>query len=166
MLALFLAQNPISENWQVNFLALLAFIYLVQNIWNGFKRKPAVDEIFEKRLTELGEATEKRMHAEGSAIERRMQAQSLETDKKIEALDRRRESGEKEVRQLINDQVSQMEKFISKQITDNRESSTGKFSAIFAKLDQNQVSLQALSNDVMHQIGRLEGRLEGKVSTA
>lgn len=140
-------------------LSVLAIVYLLQGIWNGFRRKPAVDEVFEKKLTQLGEATEKRMHTEGQAIEKRMQAQSDQTDKKIEALDRRREDGEKEIRQLINDQISQMEKFISKQITDNRENNTERFAGIFAKLDSHQMSMQGLSTDVMHQIGRLEGQL-------
>jgi hypothetical protein len=155
--ALFLAQMPVSAGWQMDALAVLAVVYLLQNIWNGFRRKPAVDEIFEKKLTQLSEATEKRLHLEGVAIEKRMQAQSDQTDKKIEALDRRRESGEGDIRQLVNDKVSQMEKFISDKINDNRTNHTEQFGFLRGELHAVRGTMQALSTEVSRAIGRLEG---------
>ena len=162
LLALFFAQSappPMSGEWQANLISFGIMVLICLSIWEKFKRKPALEETFEKKLVALSEATEKRMLAEGTAIEKRMQTQSDQTDRKIEALDRRREDGDKAVRELIHEQISAMEKFISRQITDNRENSVEKFGAIFAKLDASQVSMQGLSNDVMHHIGKLEGQL-------
>lgn len=128
---------PISVEWQGGLISLLLFSLVVLSIWEKLRRKPPVEEFVDKKI----------------------QAQSDQTDRKIDALDRRRELGEKEIRQLVSDHVSQMEKFISKQITDNRENSTDKFSALFTKIDATNATMQALSGDVMLHIGRIEGQL-------
>lgn len=73
------------------------------------------------------------------------------------------EIGEKRAkgnRDLIQEKIGALEKTISEKINDNRENNTERFAGIFSKLDAFQVTMQGLTNDVMHQIGRLEGQID------
>jgi hypothetical protein len=132
------APQPLTAEWQGGLISFGVLILIALNIWDKLKRKPAVDEIFDKKL----------------------QAQSDQTDKKIEALDRRRENGERDIRDLIYREIGAMKEFISDKITENRENNVAAFGKIDGRLDSFQVTMQGLSNDVMHQIGSLEGQLK------
>jgi hypothetical protein len=151
------APSPISLGWQGDLFSAALLVLIALNIWDKLKRKPAIDEIFDRKLVAMSEATEKRMHLQSQESEKRMQSQSEQTDKKIDALDRRRENGEKEIRELVHDQISQLEKFISKQITDNRTNHTEQFGFLRGELHAVRGSMQALSSEVSRAVGRLEG---------
>ena len=135
-------------------LACLGIAYLVINIWDRVRRKPSADETFATKK-ELDSAEKDR-----SAIRVELKALDERTEKKIEALDRRREQGEKDTRELLHHEVGNMKEFISDKIAENRENNTARFAELASKLDTFQISIQGLSNDVMHQIGRLEGQME------
>lgn len=139
--ALILAQSappPISPEWQNGAISLAVMVLIVVNIWNGLKRKPAIDEVLERKFKELNE----------------------QTDKKIEALDRRREQGDKEGIALIHKEVGEMKTFISDRISENRENNTERFGEMSGKIDSLTVSFQGLSNDLFHAVGKLEGRVD------
>lgn len=169
MLALHLAESipgsPVPhifpEYFASGVLSILGIAWLLISIWDRTRRKPPLEETFAtKKASEAEDARldrELKAHAEMAAKERR----DLEerTEKKIEALDRRREQGEKATTELVHREVSGMKQFIGERISENRDNNTEKFAGIFAKLDSFQVSMQGLSNDVMHQVGRLEGQL-------
>ncbi len=141
-LALLLAQSPapISLGWQNDLFSLGLIVLIAINIWNAFKRKPAIDEVLERKFKEAAEQTEK----------------------KIDALDRRREQGDKDGVALIHKEVGEMKTFISERIGENRDNNTQRFGEMSGKIDSLTVSFQGLSNDLFHQVGRLEGELRGR----
>ena len=172
-LPLILAQtpSPISTEWQTGFLGLLLVTLVLLNIWDKLKRKPALDEVFARKselvdlksdLTELGVLVSRELRKLDEAFEKRIVAQAEQCDRRIDALDLRREEIERSLAQLVNDQVTQMEKFISKQIADNREINTERYGEMTGKFSSLTTSFQGLSNDLMHQVGRLEGQLLGE----
>lgn len=134
--------------------AIVFFASVVVNIWDRVRRKPTIEDTFASKK-ELADA-----RVDRDAIRVELKALDERTDRKIEALDRRREVGEKENRDLLHREVTNIKDFIADKISENRENNTERFGVIFGKLDSFQVSMQGLSNDVMHQVGRLEGQME------
>lgn len=155
MLAHFLAQTPtpIPESWQSGLISFGLYALLAVNVWDKLKRKPPLEETFESKTS---------ARENHDRLEREIRALDDRTDKKIAALDARRENSEKEARDLIYREIGGLKQFLSDRIGENRESNEKQFGAIFGKLDTFQVSMQGLSNDVMHQIGKIEGRLENR----
>ncbi len=152
--AVFLAQSappPLSTEWQGGFITLALLTYVGLSIWEKLRRKPALEETF---------AGKKQSQEEDARLDRELKALDERTERRIEALDRRRESGEKENRDLIQSQIGEMKQFLTERLAENRENNTERFAALAAKLDSHQVTMQGLSNDVMHQIGRLEGQMD------
>jgi hypothetical protein len=141
MLALsILAQSappPISPGWQNDLFSFGLIILIALNIWDKFRRKPAIDEVLERKFKEVNEQTEK----------------------KIDALDRRREQGDKENVSLIHKEIGDIKQFISERISENRESNTERFGEMSGKIDSLTVSFQGLSNDLFHAVGKLEGEM-------
>lgn len=164
-LSLFLAQSappPVSIDWQSNAISVAIIAYLGLSIWEKFKRKPALEETFAtKKATEEGDERlaialnklDERTRVEISALDTR-------TQQSIRAMNDVGEKRAQANRDLIQEKVASLEKSIATQIRDNRENNSEKFAALFTKLDSHQITMQGLSNDVMHQIGRLEGRVE------
>jgi hypothetical protein len=139
MLAMVIAQTPapIPVEWQSGLINLLLFVLVVLNIWDKTRKKPPIEEIVDKKI----------------------QAQSEQTERKIDALDRRREAGDKENSELIHREIGDMKTFISDRINENRNINTERFGEMFGKIDSLNVSFQGLSNDLFHAVGKLEGQV-------
>lgn len=136
---------------------IMLFAYFGTAIWDRLRRKPPLEDIFTTKAESARVERELKAYAEVAAngcrdLEER-------TEKKIDALDRRREQGEKDTRELLHREIGGLKQFVSDRIAENRETNKEQFGAIFGKLDSFQVSMQGLTNDVMHQIGKLEGQL-------
>jgi hypothetical protein len=88
-------------------------------------------------------------------------ALDFRTTKTINALDERGEKRAQENRDLIQDKIGSMEKFIAAQIADNRNISVERFGELSGKLASLTTSFQGLSNDLFHAVGVLEGQVKG-----
>jgi len=176
MLALFfwLAQStppPISINWQTDLFSAGILILIGLNIWDKLKRKPSLEECFSTKneavaAIAVSKEADDRMERELKSLDERTRTEIGALDKRTqESIRAMNDIGEKRAqsnRDLIQEKISALEKSIGEKISENRENNTGSFSKIEGRLDSFQVSMQGLSNDVMHQIGRLEGQMEGR----
>lgn len=147
--------HPVEYIFPPDFLGSILVIgkmLIVLNVWDKLKRKPWLEDNF---------ANKKQSRDEDERLEREMNNLDERTERRIEALDRRREQGEKDTREMLHREISGNKQFISDRIAEIRESNSEKFAAVFAKLDSYQVTIQGRWNDVRHQIGRLEGQMDG-----
>jgi hypothetical protein len=150
------APPPLSAEWQGGLITLGVLVLIALNIWDKVRRKPPLEDIF---------ATKKDSEAADARFERELKGLDERTDRKLEAMERRREQGEKDNRDLLHREIAGIKEFISDRISENRESNASQFGEMNGRISALTTSFQGLSNDLMHQVGRLEGRTE-KISKA
>jgi uncharacterized protein YllA (UPF0747 family) len=160
-----LAQTPypISAEWQNGMIGIGLIALLALNIWDRVKRKPPLEDTFEKKG--VAADGDHRLEQELNRLDERTRTEINALDKRTqESVRAMNEIGERRAqanRDLIQEKIGSLERTLGDKINENRENNTGAFAKIEGRLDSFQVSMQGLSNDVMHQIGRLEGQMDG-----
>jgi hypothetical protein len=113
-------------------------------IFDRFRQKPPAHDIFQTKL-------------EADRLEVRMRTE-------ISALNTRSESRSKENYDLVQNKINELERILAEKIGDNKNNTNERFGRIDGQMAAFMSSLSGLSNDLMHQVGRIEGRLDPKAA--
>jgi hypothetical protein len=79
------------------------------------------------------------------------------TKEELIAVDKRSEQRSTENRDLIRDQVAQLERTLCDKINDNKTNHTEQFGFLRGELHAVRGTMQSLSNEISRAVGRLEG---------